>query len=496
MKAGRGPKATEVLEKHKKYESQYGKNELYWGLGIECESYLEMSQPVLVKPGFMINNHARERYSVDYYMSYKKDLLTKAFLRFLPVRENIPLPLLINSHALTKLDSCFEHATLYKTGTPPNPKYNGKSIFDILKEVNPNYFVNEQEKSFVFDGDSIEIMTQDFYNTTVENAVNELSTSRKLFLENIQNAFSQEDLFKKYGKVQWTSGNHGFAVMATNMNNLAIFNNGTYHINITLPTQLDNEGRILDWASFEEKHKQYIRYIQWFEPLLVGNFGSPDPLIWLLDGPYSVGSQRCAMSRYIGLGTYDTNIMERGKILTVDLSGVRSTWYKKYHESSGYVALDKVGLDINFNKHWNHGVEIRFFDWFPEERLRGLLKLLVFLGDLAIQMPCREDPLKSYVWNQWMIRVIQKGRDAGCNQGEAQVLSSILGFPCITCENLETLFADIYNRLSKQFQSGGPCSKYFLDDRKKAVAVIQKEEKEKQHEVPIVVPKKSCMTCC
>jgi histidyl-tRNA synthetase len=24
--------------------------------------------------------------------------------------------------------------------------------------------------------------------------------------------------------------------------------------------------------------------------------------------------------------------------------------------------LDKIGLDINFNKHYNHGIEIRFFD--------------------------------------------------------------------------------------------------------------------------------------
>ena len=485
------PSCGEILEKHKKYESRYGKNEFYWGLGVECESYLEISKPVLVKPGFMINNHTRERYSVDYYTSYKKEPLKKVLSQFEYVKENIPLPLLVNSHMLTKTDTNFEHQTLFKTGTPPNPKFNGKTIFDVLKEKCPDYFQGEHEKTFIFDGDSIEIMTQEFYKTTVDKTLEELTQSRKKFLETLQSVFKEYPELSKYGDIKWTSGNHGFAVMASNQQNLAIFNNGTYHINITLPTYLNEAGKIDDWPKFEELHKQYIQYIQWMEPLLVGNFGSPDPLAWISQGLYSLGSQRGAMSRYIGLGTYDTNTMARGKILTVDLSGVPSTWYKQYHKNSGYIALEKVGVDINFNKHWNHGVEIRFFDWFPEERLRGLLKFLVYLGDLAMTAPCRENPVKSHVWNQWMMRVIQKGNEAGCKKEEASVLSNILGFPCKPCENLEHLFADIYNTFMKQYQNHGPCSKYFFEGVKRPVKNV-----EVSPAVPVVEPLPTGWRCC
>jgi hypothetical protein len=469
---------TETLEKHKRYGDSYGKNEVYWGLGIECESYLEMSKPVLVKAGFMINNHSRERYSVDYYNSYKKEPFTKAFSKFQNVNEVIPLPLLVNSHALTKLDSSFEHQTLYVKGTPPNPKFNGKTIYQELVELQPSYFKENYETTFTFDGDSIEIMTQDFYKGTVEKVVRELSESRQTFIKNIKETFESHSVLNKYTDIKWTSGNHGFAVMATNPNNLAIFNNGTYHINITLPSLLSEKGTIDKWPIFEDNHRQFIRYIQWMEPLLVANFGSPDPMAWLVDGPYAVGTQRGAMSRYIGLGTYDTDKMKKGKCMSVDLSDVKSTWYKEYHATSGYIALDKVGLDINFNKHWNHGVELRFFDWFPEERLPGLLKFLIYLGDLALTAPCKEDPLTNPFWNKWMVRAVKKGREAKCTKEEAMVLTRVLGFPCKPCENLETLFADIYSKLSKQFSKNkGPCSKYFLrEEGGKAAAVASRPE--------------------
>ena len=434
-----------------------------------------------------MNNHGRERYSVDYYSSYKKDSLQKAFSNFTKVTQEIPLPVLVNSHALTKLDDCLEHKTLYKTGSPPNPKFKGKTIFDLLKEVKPSYFVEENEKKFIFDGDSIEIMTQRFYKTTIEKTLDELRESRKEFIQNLRDSLCGIKTLSMYCDIDWTSGNHGFAVMVTNPRNLAIFNNGTYHINITLPTQLDKDGKIQSWKDFVGIHKNYIRMIQWVEPILIANFGSPDPLAWLVDGEYSLGSQRCAMSRYIGIGTYDTEIMVRGKLLTVDLSGVRSSWYSQYHRNSAYDALTKVGLDINFNKHYNHGIEIRFFDWFPEQRLRGLLKFLVYLGDISMTQTKIENPILNPVWNRLTARAIEKGREAGLTQEEADLISKILGFPCKACDNLEVCFADLYNTLGKAFSGGkGPCSKYFLDELQGLREAAS---------VPVVGPNTGCWCC-
>jgi hypothetical protein len=480
------PPLEDVLEKHKKYKCMYGKNEIYWGLGIECESYLELSKPVFVQPGFMINNHQRERYSVDYYTSYKKETLAQGLSQFQKVKEEIPLPVLVNSHAITKMDGNLEHQTLYKQGSPSNPKFSGKTIFDLLKEIRPEFFEKEYEKTFIFDGDSIEIMTQNFYKTTIEKTVEELRSMRREFIEQLRACLCDLKQLTMYCDIDWMSGNHGFAVMVTNPKNLAIFNNGTYHINITLPTLLDSDGKIADFKIFENQHRNYIQYIQWMEPLFIANFGSPDPLSWLVENQYSLGSQRCAMSRYIGLGTYDTRTMKRGKLLTVDVSEVRSSWYKKYHQNSGYNALEKVGLDINFNKHWNHGIEIRFFDWFPEERLSGVLKFLVYLGDISLEKPCLAEAVVHPIWNEWMARVIQKGNEAGCSEKEASILSQILGIPCSVTESLEILFANLYSSLSKRVPRGSElCSKYFLDEKVTAMRAVE-----------VVEPPKSAWKCC
>ena len=36
--------------------------------------------------------------------------------------------------------------------------------------------------------------------------------------------------------------------------------------------------------------------------------------------------------------------------------------FNKYYEDNAYTKLNDIGLDINFNKHYNHGIEIRFLD--------------------------------------------------------------------------------------------------------------------------------------
>lgn len=453
------------LEKHKRYKDAYGKNEVYWGLGVECESYFEMEIPKDVPSIFLARNHRRERYSVDYYASYKDETLKKTLSTFEGLPDHVQLPVLVNAHAITKMDAQLQHKTLYEKNTPPNPAFSGKTIFDLLQESDPDFFRNEFDKTFTFDGDSVEIMTQHFYNTTVEDVVNELTTKQAQWIERLRNVFQTHHILSDYGKVSWIHGNHGFAIMATNMNNLAIFNNGTYHLNITLPTFLNEQSSIQDWNTFVSVHKAYIRLIQWMEPILVAVFGSPDPLAWIDSTKYSLGSQRGAMSRYIGLGTYDTDGMQEGKVLTIDLSGVPSTWYTKYHAGSGYTPLAKVGVDINFHKHWNHGVELRFFDWFPPNRLHGLLRFLIYLGDIAMVYGCESNPIKSDLWNDWMVRVFQKGAEAGCTIDESRMLESIFHIYVSPSTSLQTIFAEFYNKLTSTYGKEGPCSRYFFEQK-------------------------------
>jgi hypothetical protein len=468
MKASEGQRG--VLEKHKRYKKAYGKNELYWGLGIECESYFEMELPKQVTADFLATHHKRERYSVDYYTSYKEELLQTAFSTFLKKEDPIRLPLLLNSHVFSKTDVNLQHKTLYEKDSPPNPKFSGKTIFELLQDEEPDFFKTEFETSFTFDGDSIEIMTQDFYRATVDTVLRELTEKQSLWINKLQCFFQKHKILDTYGTISWIHGNHGFALMATNMNQLAIFNNGTYHINITLPTELNEQGEIRDKKQFLESHRSFIRLVQWFEPLLVANFGSPDPLAWIDPDHFSAGSQRAAMSRYIGLGTFDTEKMPEGKLLTVDVSGVQSTWYSQYHATSGYKPLEKVGLDINFHKHWNHGVEIRFFDWFPGNRLQGLLKFLVYLADMSVERPSVENPIKDPLWNSFMTRVIAKGSNAGFTFEEAKRYETLVGIYISPCSSLQKVFAEMYGKVSGRFKKEGPCSQYFLKAQQTPVA--------------------------
>ena len=80
----------------------------------------------------------------------------------------------------------------------------------------------------------------------------------------------------------------------------------TYHFNLTIPTELNKDGEIKDKIDFIKKHQRAIRLFQWLSPLFMIKFGSSD---YLSHNDSSVNltkaSQRCAMSRYIGVGTYE-----------------------------------------------------------------------------------------------------------------------------------------------------------------------------------------------
>lgn len=449
-------------QKHIRYGKAYGKNELYWGLGVECESYLQFSQTKRVSADFFLNHHKPERYSVNYFTSYKKEAFQKAISKFKGIEQPISLPILLNAHSLTKCDSNFEHKTLYKKGTPENPKFEGRTIFELCQSENPKYFKEKYEVDFVFDGDSIEIMTQNFYKTTLDKVLKEFSALRKEFIQNLHDVFTKYRILDGEIQVDWMKQNHGFAVMITNPENLAIFNNGTYHINITLPTMLNEQGKIKNWLLFEEQHKHYIRLIQWMEPILIAVFGSADPLTCMEPTLFTQASQRGALSRYIGIGTYDTDRMKPGKYMSIDLSETKSSWYTEYHEHSGYQPLQTIGLDINFNKHWNHGIEIRFFDWFPENRLQGLLKCIIHLGDVSLTKSTIQNPVDHPIWKSLLIRCLEKGNDAGITRQEAYVFSEILGEKVSESKKVADFFAEVHSKLSTRWKTHGPCSKYFL----------------------------------
>jgi hypothetical protein len=69
--------------------------------------------------------------------------------------------------------------------------------------------------------------------------------------------------------------------------------------------------------------------------------------------------------------------------------------------------------NINFNKHWNHGLEFRIFDWFPESRIEELFRLLIWMCDEGLSAIANNgsvaNPHNSALWNAVMARCVWTG---------------------------------------------------------------------------------------
>jgi hypothetical protein len=385
--------------KHQKYIDFYDKlknsDTEYWGIGIENESYLMFKDPVKVSKDFILNNHKRERYSVNYWANYKDDILKNTLEK---VPDTITIPEYINAYQFQKTDLSGEHMSLYTKEIKENPKFSGKTINDILKERSP-VFNLLFEKNMIYDGDTFEFTTFHFYKTNVVSAVNELKEIKSTFLKEI----NSQKIFNK--QVVFPDHNYGFVKFMTNPKNLGICNNGTYHINITLPTGIDKDGNIRNSYKFKRIHSNAIRAIQWIEPLLVAVYGSPD-ILHILNPSYSGGSQRLGFSRYIGLGTYDTKTMEKGKLLDSFDYNKQKTYFTDLHRNSPYNPPETCGYDFNYNKFTRHGIELRIFDYFPEKYLEDIINLLILVCEFSTT---RVIPALSDNWSTLALGAIKKG---------------------------------------------------------------------------------------
>lgn len=461
---------TELI-KHMRYKSMYKPNELYWGLGVEEETYLQFTKPIYVAAPIIRTAHTAERYSVKYYTTYDSTYKEAFAELFTDASGFYPLPYFFNAHCFTKMDTRGNHMTTYEKVPKPNPKFNGKTFFQNLEEFNRGCvkrgFSKVFDDSCIFDGDTLEFMTQNFYKAKVGNVMAELIKAKSDVLNCINEYIVRTKKHRDKGLLMYPPINPGFAVFYSNPKNITMFNNGTYHINITLPTMLgapDENGipKILDLKAFRQKHKIFIRLIQWLEPLIIGVFGTQDPFS-KVSSKYAKGSQRCAVSRYIGIGTYDTVAMTTGKIVTIPIAEIPGTqtdfwWYKVYHAESGYRGLDELGMDICYRKHYNHGVEIRFLDWFSETMLKGLIEFYICLADLSLESNMPENPILSPVWNRFVVSVL-KGEKI--DKDIIQVYSKLLKTSFINDMSLDSMYNAIYNILKTRYKNG-ICNRYMM----------------------------------
>lgn len=345
----------------------------YWGIGLENETYMQFEESLIVSGAFIQEKIGFERYSIDYRKCYKPESLAPVLEKAFDLNKNYKVSRMINSHSLEKLDTNYQHKTLLPLATGEtveteqkpieNPEYLGKSIMELFLEDQPyniQSMITQRNKtmgSVHFDGDSIEFVTKYFENRTVIDSCKELKATKKIFLDKI----NESNVLK--GKLNFPEYNNGLNMFMTNQENLVLFNNGTYHFHITLPT-LTKDSRIVDYTVFDKTHANAIYLLQWFEPFFIATLGSPDIMGVIsdkydLDKKFTLGSMRNAMSRYIGVGTYN-KAMPKGKILTYKVDEFRkllkfnkeeNIWWRDQIELyMEYEQLSEVGLDFNQEK--------------------------------------------------------------------------------------------------------------------------------------------------
>lgn len=461
----------QILDKHIKYHKYYKPNTTYWGLGIENEFYLQFENPILFTNEQFLKNHKEERYSVNYFSNYQNHILNQIFPK---INYNGELPILINSHSFSKTDKNNQPKTINQKNSPTNPNFSGETLWEFTSNNNPilKTLYNNQ---LIFDGDTFEILTLNFFNTQLEQTFNEFILTRNIFIENIQHTLKKNNILQEFGKIKLMSQNHPYAVMLTNINNVSMFNNGTLHFNITLPTELNENAKIKDWNKFKNQHQNYIKLIQFMEPILIATYGQPDPLSEY-DPRFSAASQRCAVSRYIGIGTYNTDLMKSGKILTsnineFDIASQDYGWYKRYYEYCAYNKLDKIGYDINFNKHYNHGVEIRFFEHQTnDEKINEIFTYLIYLADFSLDNIILDNPIKIKDWNDIVLNTMKYGKNTSLN---TKIYNNIFQHKFIST-NIFNLSKEILNFLKRKYINSGQLSSLTIKNKELDILTPEK----------------------
>jgi hypothetical protein len=431
--------------------NQAGK--FYWGIGLENETYLQFEESLIVSGAFIQEKIGFEKYSIDYRKCYKPESLAPILKKAFGSNKNYVVSRMINSHSLEKLDINYQHKTLaadkpnlvatevgaLQPQPIENPEYLGQSIMELFLEDQPyniQSMITQRNKtmgSVHFDGDSIEFVTKYFENRTITDSCKELKATKKLFLDKI----NESSVLK--GKLNFPEYNNGLNMFMTNQENLVLFNNGTYHFHITLPS-LTEHSRIVNYEKFEATHANAIYLLQWFEPFFIATLGSPDIMgvisdTYNLDQKFTLGSMRNAMSRYIGVGTYN-KAMPKGKILTYKVDDFRkllrfekedNIWWRDQIEATmEYELLSEVGLDFNQEKMYQSGFEFRSFDEFPEAYLNDVLFAIILICEHSLHLPNVQWGHDSVVWNNLVFKTLKNGYLTQINEAEKNEVLDLL----------------------------------------------------------------------
>jgi hypothetical protein len=116
-------------------------------------------------------------------------------------------------------------------------------------------------------------------------------------------------------------------------------------------------------------------------------------------------------------------------------------------------------MDINYKKHFQHGVEVRFFDWFPEKRLEELLNILVCVADASYHLPLAPPAPLQESWNNCVIEIMRGGIQYNLQLSERAAYEKHFKVELFK-ENVKDLWKEICKELLKY--KNGSVAKLFL----------------------------------
>lgn len=464
------------------------KQKYYWGIGLENETYMQFEESILVSGAFIQEKIGHERYSIDYRKCYKEGSYGVPVESAFDKTKNYKISRMMNSHSLEKVDLNWKHKTI--AGTEPledNPEYAGKSILENFLETQPyniwSMFTQKTNPmgSVNFDGDSIEFVTKYFENRTISDSCDELAATKKLFIDKLNESKVLD------GKLSFPDYNIGLNMFMSNQENIVLFNNGTYHFHLTLPTLTENS-RIIDYADFETKHANAIYILQWFEPLFIATLGSPDIMQVIsekhgLNTQFAGGSMRNAMSRYTGVGTFHKT-MPKGKVLTYPVEDFRKLlkftkeeniwWRDQIAADFDYELLSDVGLDFNQEKMYQSGFEFRSFDEFPASYLSDLLHAIIIVCEHSLHIPNVPWGHDSVIWNNLVFKSLKFGYQTEITAEEKQEVLKVLNLSSFQSEfesitMLDEFFFQIIAILHEKYKDNNVCINNMLGDKPNTV---------------------------
>jgi hypothetical protein len=419
-----------------RYEIQYNnKDDLYWGIGLENECYLQGNLKKILGKN-ITKMLGKERYSVDYTSNYNIEDIKNTMSQIYLNDKYYNVSQMLNSHSLDKIDRNGQHRTTYEKEPKQNPKFTGKSVMEEWFEYDPeikeiiNSKINTETNVF-FDGDTIEFITEKFYKTNTENITNELKNTKKKFIDKFNDFKEKTHLWSELGKINYVLTHPGLNIFNSMPNKIVFFNNTTIHIHLTLPTKI-KKSLIVDKSNFNKVHNKAIKLLQWFEPFFICTLGSPDIMQYIYEknnpnnNYFSKGSMRATISRYIGVGTYNMEEMGGGKNITKKVDSLRPNgvkwWRDMIKEKLQYnLPENDMGLDFNFAKHYQSGLEFRLLDGIPLENLKDVIDIIILICEHSYSYDNTIDILTcsvSQTWNNIIYKSMIDGYNANITKCE------------------------------------------------------------------------------